>query len=183
MAIGECCKALLALTAFTFLAGCSSPPQYSAPESFTVSDNAVTQLVREAVGGDQWAAPIEGSPIVKCTGRTNCTISYTVRETSGTIFHKEVAADMQLFMPTVQMWKALFIDPQFQSGTITVAGPISTAQSNDETATYFSLSCNRADAAKLNWDTVDGHELRGQCDYQPKTQGLPEYGEPSRSGH
>ncbi|HVQ98478.1 MAG TPA: hypothetical protein VMS16_06680 [Mycobacterium sp.] len=183
MANGGLGKVALSLTALTFLVGCSAPPQYSAPQSFTVSDSAVVQLVQNAVAGDREAAPIEGSPIVKCTGRTTCTISYTVREVSSTIFHKEVAADMQLFMPTTQMWKGLFSDPQFQSGTFTVKGPVSTAQSNDETATYFTMTCNRADAAKINWDSVDGHELRGQCDYKPETQGLPEYGESPRAGH
>ena len=183
MGNGGLCKASPSLAVIAVFVGCSSPPQYSAPQSFTISDNAVVQLVREAVAGDQWAAPIEGSPIVNCTGRTTCTINYTVRETSGTIFHKEVAADMQLFMPTVQMWKALFTDPQFESGTVTVKGPVSTAQSDSETGTYFTLTCNRADAAKINWDTLDGHELRHLCAYKPETQGLPEYGEPSGEGH
>ena len=183
MAKGGPCKASLSVAILTFLVGCSSSPQYSAPQSFTVSDNAVAQVVREAVAGDKWAAPIEGSPIVKCTGRTTCTINYTVRETTGTVFHKEVAADMQLFMPTVQMWKALFTDPQFESGTVTVKGPVSTAQSDSETGTYFTLTCNRADAAKINWDTLDGHELRHQCAYKPETQGLPAYGESPEEGH
>jgi hypothetical protein len=179
-AVGE---VSLSVAALAFLVGCSSPPQYSAPQSFTVGTSAVAHLVQEAVGGDRFAAPIEGSPIVKCTGRTTCTISYTVEEPSGTIFHKEVAADMQLFMPTAQMWKGLFTDPQFQSGTVTVKGPVSTAKSNSETETYFTMTCDRADAAKINWDTVDGHALRTECDYKPETEGLPEYGESPREGH
>jgi hypothetical protein len=183
MANGGFCKASLSLAILTFLIGCSAPPQYSAPQSFTVSDNAVAQLVQEAVAGDHWAAQIDGSPSVKCAGRTTCTISYTVRETSGTIFHKEVAADMQLFMPTAPIWKGLFTDPQFQSGTVTVKGPVSTAKGNNETASYFTLTCDRADAAKINWDTLDGHELRSQCDYKPETEGLPEYGESPGEGH
>jgi hypothetical protein len=180
---GGLCKASLYLAVLTFLVGCSSPPQYSAPQSFTVGNSAVAQLVQEAIGADRFAAQIEGSPAVTCTGRTTCTISYTVGNTSGTIFHKEVAADMQLFMPTAQMWKGLFTDPQFQSGTVTVRGPVSTVHSNSQTATYFTLTCDRADAAKINWDNVDGHDLRTQCDYKPETEGLPGYGESPRAGH
>lgn len=175
-------KASLSIVAFAFLVGCSSPPRYSAPQSFTVGNDAVAQVVQDAVGGDQLAAPIEGAPVVTCTGRTNCTISYTVREPTGTAFHKEVAADEQLFLPTAQMWKALFADPQFQSATVTVRGPVATSESNSATATYFTLTCDRTDAAKIDWGSVDGQGIRTQCDYKPQTQGLPEHTESSATG-
>jgi hypothetical protein len=141
----------LSVAALALLVGCSSSPQYSAPQSFTVGNSAVAQLVQEAVGGDRFAAPIEGPAIVTCTGRTTCTISYTVRDATNTVFHKEIAADMQLFLPTAPMWKALFADPQFQSGTVTVRGPVNTSESHGETAIYFTLTCDRADAAKIDW--------------------------------
>jgi hypothetical protein len=179
MANGGIGKASLSLAALAFLVGCSSPTQYAAPQSFTVGNDAVAQVVQDAVGGDKLAAPIEGSPIVTCTGRTNCTISYTVREPSGTVFHKEMAADEQLFLPTAQMWKALFTDPQFQRGTVTVRGP---SGSNSETAIYFTLTCDRADAAKIDWASVDGHAIRTQCDYAPHAQGLPDHTESSQAG-
>jgi hypothetical protein len=163
----------LSVAAISFLVGCSSAPHYSAPTSFTVGNSEVAQLVQEAVGGDRRAAPIEGSPIVTCTGRTTCTISYTVQEPNGTVFHKEHAADEQLFLPTAPMWKALFADPQFQSGTVTVRGPVATSESNNETAIYFTLTCDRDDAAKVDWGTVDGHGIRTQCDYKPQAPGLP----------
>ena len=175
-------KVSLPIATLAFLVGCSSPPQYSAPQAFTVDNSAVAQLVQESVGGDQFAAPIEGSPIVTCTGRTTCTISYTVREPSGTVFHKEIAADEQLFLPTAQMWKALFADPQFQSATVTVRGPVATSESNSATATYFTLTCDRTDAAKIDWSSVDGQGIRTQCDYKPQTQGLPEHTESSATG-
>jgi hypothetical protein len=177
MATGAVGKVSLSLAGIACVIGCSSPPQYSAPESFTVGNAAVGQLVGEAIGHDRFAAPVEGSPIVNCNGRQTCIISYTVRETTGTIFHKEVAADDQLFLPTAQMWKGLFTDPQFQSGTITVRGPVSPGQDDSETGIYFTLTCDRAAASKINWDSVDGHELRHQCAYRPETRGLPENGE------
>jgi hypothetical protein len=172
----------LAVAALTVLIGCSSPSQYSAPESFTVDNSAVAQLVQESIGGDRFAAPIEGSPIVTCTGRTTCTISYTVREPSGTVFHKEIAADEQLLLPTAQMWKGLFADPQFQSATVTVRGPVATSESDRATATYFTLTCDRTAAAKIDWGSVDGQGIRNRCDYKPQTQGLPEHAESSPTG-
>jgi hypothetical protein len=175
-------KVSLSVAALAFLVGCSSPPRYSAPESFTVGNSEVAQLVQEAVGGNRFAPQIEGSPTVTCSGRTTCTISYTVREPSGTVFHKEIAADEQLFLPTAQMWKALFADPQFQSATVTVRGPVATSESNSATATYFTLTCDRTDAAKIDWGSVDGHAIRTQCDYKPQTQGLPEHTESSATG-
>jgi hypothetical protein len=172
----------LSAAAFAFLVGCSSAPHYSAPQSFTVGNSEVAQLVQEAVGGDRFATPIEGSPIVTCTGRTTCTISYTVQEPNGTVFHKEHAADQELFLPTAQMWKALFADPQFQSGTVTVRGPVGTSERNKQTAVYFTLTCSRADVAKVDWGTVDGHGIRTQCDYKPQVRGLPDHAESSAAG-
>jgi hypothetical protein len=172
----------LSVAALVLLVGCSSAPQYSAPESFTVDNSAVARLVQESVEGDRLAAPIEGPPLVTCTGRTTCTISYTVREPSGTVFQKEIAADEQLFLPTAQMWKALFADPQFQSATVTVRGPVATSESNSATAIYFTLTCDRTSATKIDWGSVDGHGIRTQCDYRPQTQGLPEHTESSPTG-
>jgi hypothetical protein len=172
----------LSVAALAFLVGCSSTPHYSAPQSFTVGNSEVAQLVQEAVGGNRFATQIEGSPTVTCTGRATCTISYTVQEPSGTVFHKESAADDQLFLPTAQMWKALFADPQFQSGTVTVRGPVATSGSNDQTAIYFTLTCDRDDAAKVDWGAVDGHGIRTQCDYKPQARGLPGQTESSATG-
>jgi hypothetical protein len=153
-------------------AGCTSPDRYSAPEVFTVSNDAVTQVVRDAVAGDRFAAQMDGAPQVDCTGQTTCVISYTVREANGTVFHKERIADEQLILPTAQMWKALFNDPQFQSGTVTVRGPVPKAH-GDDIEIYFVLSCGRAAASKINWDNTDGRGIRTQCNYKPETRGLP----------
>jgi hypothetical protein len=172
-------KASLSSAALIFVVGCSSPTQYSAPQSFTVGNDAVTKVVQDAVSGSRYAAQIEGSPSVACTGRTNCTISYSVQEPSRTVFLKEMAADEQLFTPTTQLWKALFTDPLFQSGTVTVRGPYGDKR---ETATYFTLTCNRTHAAKIDWGSVDGHGIRTQCEYAPQTQGLPEHVESPQTG-
>ena len=175
-------KAYVSIAVLTLLVGCSSTPRHSAPQPFTVSNDAVAQVVRDAVAGDRWAAPIEGSPLVNCTGQARCTISYTVQEATSTIFHKEHAADMQLISPTAPMWKALFNDPQFLSGTLTVRGPVTTAEGKAETAIYFTLTCDRAAASKIDWDNVDGHGIRTQCDYKAQTEGLPGYTGPARTG-
>jgi hypothetical protein len=71
------------------------------------------------------------------------------------------------------MWRALFADPQFQSGTVTVRGPVATYESNNQTAIYFTLTCDRAHAANIDWGTVDGHEIRTLCNYKPQARGLP----------
>jgi hypothetical protein len=168
------CGVSLSLAALGLMTGCSSTPHIAASQPFTVGDSAVAQVVQEAVAGDRFAAPIEGAPIVTCTGRTNCTISYTIRDASGTLFQKENAVDEQLFLPTAQMWRALFADPQFQSGTVTVRGPATTSNGDGATAIYFTLTCDRADAAKVDWGTVDGHGIRTLCDYKPAAHGLPD---------
>jgi hypothetical protein len=52
-----------AVTALTVAAGCSSTPRYSAPQSFTVSNDAVAKVVHDAVAGDSDATPMNGSPV------------------------------------------------------------------------------------------------------------------------
>jgi hypothetical protein len=165
----------LALVVLAISVSCSSNDRYSAPKVFTVSNDAVTQVVRDAVAGDRFAAQLDGAPEVGCTGRTTCMVSYTVHEANGTVFHKERIADEQLILPTAQVWKALFNDPQFQSGTITVKGPVPNVRGGSDVQTYFALTCYRAAAAKIGWDDTDGHGVRKQCIYRPQTKGLPEY--------
>jgi hypothetical protein len=165
----------VSLAVLAVVTGCESMPRYSAPEAFTVSNDAVTQVVRDAVAGDRFAAQLDGAPQVDCAGQTTCVIGYTVHEANGTVFHKERIADEQLILPTAQVWKALFNDPQFQSGTVTVKGPVPMNKGDDQIASYFTLTCDRAAASKINWDHSDGHGIRAQCTYRPLTRGMPEY--------
>jgi hypothetical protein len=177
MANGPRCWASVILAGCSIVAGCSSPPRYAAPQTFTVSNAAVAQVVHDAITGDRFAAQLDGSPEVNCAGRATCTVSYKVHEAIGAVFHKEHLADEQLIAPTAQMWNAFFRDSQFQQGTITVEGPVPAAAGTTQNGPYFSLACGRAAASKINWDTVDGHGLRSACDYNVQTRGLP--GDPS----
>jgi hypothetical protein len=147
---------------------------YSAPASFTVSNDAVAKVVRDAIAGDLHATPLNGSPVVNCTGETTCTIGYTVQAPTGALIETHVyAEDQQVILPTRQMWKALFSDARFQYGTITVSGPVKTIGGETETGTYYTLTCDRNSASQINWDNVDGNGLRTLCDYHGLTDGLP----------
>jgi hypothetical protein len=161
----------------------SSGP-YSAPATFTVSNDAVAQVVHDAIAGDVGAAPINGSPVVNCMGETTCTIAYTVREFGESVLgkSKDESTDMQLFLPTRQMWKALFTDPQFQSGTINVSGPVTTIGGKSKTDRWFTLSCDRSAASQIDWNNVDGKGLRVLCNYHAYVDGLPGYTGPTVPG-
>jgi hypothetical protein len=157
---------------------------YSAPTSFTVSNDAVAKLIQDTVAGAQFATNIDGSPEVNCTGETACTIAYKVQKTAGGLWG-DTALDHQLIEPTRQIWKALFTDSHFQSGTITVSGPVTTVGGKSETSTYYTLACDRSAASQIDWDKVEGKGMRMLCNYVAQTQGLPGYtghtppGEPS----
>jgi hypothetical protein len=71
------------------------------------------------------------------------------------------------------VWKALFADPAFQSGTITVSGPVTSVGGKSSTDIYYSLTCDRKAAAQIDWDKVDGNGLRTLCAYSPKIKGMP----------
>ena len=47
--------------------------------TYAVSNDAVAQVVHDAIAGDHDATPLNGSPVADCTGERNCTIAYTVQ--------------------------------------------------------------------------------------------------------
>lgn len=104
---------------------------------------------------------------VSCTGENTCAITYTVKEPTG------VSDDDELILPTRQMWKAMFTDPRFQSGTITVSGPATSVGGKSSTGVYYSLSCDQQAAQQIDWDKVDGNGLRTLCAYEPRIKGMP----------
>ena len=150
--------------------------------TYAVSNDAVAQVVHDAIAGDHDAAPLNGSPMVDCTGERNCTIAYTVQQPMRGLRDKEGVADLQLVKPTRQIWKALFTDPHFQSGTIRVRGPVTTIGGKAETGVYYLLTCDRDAASHIDWNNVDGKGIRLLCDYQAQTQGLPGYTRPTPPG-
>jgi hypothetical protein len=82
-------------------------------------------------------------------------------------------------MPTRQIWKTLFTDPQFESGVINLKGPVTTIGGKSETSTYYTLSCDRSAASQIDWDKVDGDGLRTLCNYVARIKGFPGYDGPS----
>jgi sugar lactone lactonase YvrE len=138
--------------------GCSTTADYSAPASFTVSNDAVAHVVQQALTRTTFAAREDGRPKVDCLGETRCTIAYTVQPPVGFL------SDVELVLPTRQMWKAMFTDPQFQNGTITVSSPVKTKRGND-TQVLFTLSCDRGAASQIDWNNVDAKGLLALCNY------------------
>jgi hypothetical protein len=76
------------------VAGDQSTHGYSAPKSFTVSNDAVAQIVQGALTNISGAAHLDGSPTVTCFGDTSCAIGYTVKEPT------EISTNLELVQPT-----------------------------------------------------------------------------------
>jgi serine/threonine-protein kinase len=152
------CKLSATTAAVIVASGCSMTPDYSAPASFTVSDDAVAHVVQQALTHTTFATHEDGTPTVDCSRKTRCTIAYTVQEPVG--FLNEV----EVILPTRQIWKAMFTDPQFQNGTITVSGPVLTKRGK-ETSVLFTLSCDRGAASQIDWNNVDAKDLTHLCNY------------------
>ena len=150
--------------------------------TYAVRNDAVAQVVHDAIAGDHDATPLNGSPVADCTRARNCTIAYTVQQPMGGLWDNERVADLQLVEPTRQIWKALFTDPHFQSGTIRVRGPVTTIGGKADSGTYYLLTCDRDAASHIDWNNVDGKGIRILCDYQAQAQGLPGYTRPTPPG-
>jgi hypothetical protein len=156
-------KLAAAVAALIFAAGCStSMSDYRAPSSFTVSNGAVAHVVQDALAHTIVAAHENGTPTVSCSGETSCTIAYTVQEPNGML-----PSDDELLLPTRQIWKALFTDPQFQNGTITVSGPTTSVGGKSEISPLFNLFCDRDAASQIDWNNVQLNGLKTLCNYTP----------------
>ena len=168
------CKLSATAAAVVVASGCSTTHDYSAPASFTVSNDAVAHVVQQALTRTTFATREDGRPTVNCLGETRCTIAYTVQEPVG--FLNEV----ELILPTRQIWKAMFTDPQFQNGTIMVSGPVKTMRGK-ETPVLFTLSCDRGAASQIDWNNVGAKDLQNLCNYTRQVE-LPFTGLNSPTG-
>jgi hypothetical protein len=144
------------------VAACSSTtyPTYSAPSFFVVSDDAVKDVVTQALAAGEYAARLDGAPTALCEGRINCQIAYTVKPTLGDGYSD---VGLNILDPTRQIWKALFNDPVFQQGTIAVQGPHTTAGGKTEMHTLATLTCDRGAASQIDWDKVEDKGLKQLC--------------------
>ena len=152
------------------LAGCSSTPTYSAPATFTVTNDAVIKAVQLAIGAAPEATKLDGPARASCDDKTTCQIAYTIQEPLGGTGDMN---DLEMIQPTRQIWKTLFADPAFKEGTITVSGPVTSVGGKSSTDIYYTLVCDRQAAAQIDWDKVDGNGLRTLCTYMPMLKGLP----------
>jgi hypothetical protein len=149
------------------LAGCT--PSYTAPTKFTVTNGAVAKAVEQVIAADKEATQLDGPASAHCDTAKTCQIAYTIEEPLG----DTSGMDGIMIQPTRQIWKTLFADPQFTSGTITVSGPVVSVGGTSSTGVYFTLTCDRHAAAQINWDRVDGNGLRTLCAYSPELKDLP----------
>lgn len=162
------CTSVVALAAGALI-GCSHPYTYTAPATFTVSDASVAKTIEEVVTNNSLVT-LDGTPKVTCAGRTRCSMDYSIKQSVGGSSEWE---DNEMVRPTRQIWKTLFADPQFQSGTITVSGPATSDNAKSTTEQYYSLTCDRQHTANLDWKNVDGWSIRQHCDYSPLTAVMP----------
>jgi hypothetical protein len=137
-----------------------------APSNFTVSDSAVVSLTKNVIDNAGSSPGLQGTPQADCRGERHCRITYTVKQPTG------ISTDLELIQPTAQIWKGLFEDPNFQSGTIEAEGPLTSVGGVSSNGPLFTVSCDRNAAAQINWDAVDGNGLRTLCQYTKLVKGL-----------
>jgi hypothetical protein len=150
------------------LVGCSSG--YTAPTVFTVTNDAVAKMVEQVIAADTEARQLDGPVSAHCDKTKTCHIAYTIGEPLGGTSGLD---DVEMIEPTRQIWKTLFADPEFQSGTIVVSGSVASVGGTSSIEVFFTLTCDRVAAAQIDWDKVNGNGLRTLCTYSPELKGLP----------
>ncbi|MGX9672653.1 hypothetical protein [Mycobacterium sp. HM-7] len=158
---------ILTSLAASIVAACSHS-EYAAPSSYTVSNEAVVKTVENALGDGRpsGATKLAGAASAACTGETSCKVYYAVEESTG------IDNDIELVQPTRQIWKTLFADPSFETGTITVTGPTTSVGGVQHMSTLFELTCDRNVISQIDWDNIDAHGLKALCTYTPKVNGM-----------
>ena len=96
----------------------------------------------------------------------NCFVLYTVKEPAGINTH------LELIEPTRPISKAMFSDRRFQGGFIQVSGPTTTVGGKSGSSPLFTLACDRAANAQIDWSNVDGSGMRQLCTYVKTAKGL-----------
>jgi hypothetical protein len=160
-----------AIIVVTVAAGCSTPSRDNTSDvvaasdmaGFTVSRAAVIRVVQDALADAITPAKLNGLPVVTCSGEKTCAIAYTVMKATG------IGRDIELIQPTRQIWKALFLDARFDSGIITVSGPVITDDGNVQISQLFTLRCNRDVGSAVDWKLVSGLVIRRVCDYSAQS--------------
>jgi hypothetical protein len=139
----------------------------NAPTSFTVSDAAVAKLVTNVINNNGNSPGLAKPPSANCTANgSQCSIRYTIKEPAG------ISAGLELIDPTAQIWKGLFEDSRFQSGVITVLGPLTSVGGQSSAGPLFTLGCNRADDSQIDWNTVDAHGIQTICQFSQLVSSL-----------
>lgn len=139
----------------------------NAPKNFTVSDISVAGLVKNVINNNADSPGLAHPPSTDCTSSgSRCVIDYTLKEPAG------ISAGLELIVPTAQIWKGLFEDSRFNSGLITVSGPLVSQGGKNSTGPMFTLSCNRTDADLIDWDTVDAHGIQSICTFHQLIESL-----------
>lgn len=158
------CSLILVVT--SLIAGCAGSSDYKAPGSFTVSDSAVADVAESAVNNTSGSPGMRGSASANCSGERSCNIRYTVKQPAG------ISTGTELVDPTRQIWKAMFEDSQFQHGTITVEGPVTSVGGKNSNAPLFTPACNRSAASQIDRGNVDSHGIETLCTYIKLVNGI-----------
>ncbi len=139
----------------------------NAPKNFTVSNTSVAKLVTDVVNNDSSSPGLQHPPTVDCnTSASHCTIDYTIKTPAG------ISAGLEVVGPTEQIWKGLFEDSRFNSGLITVSGPLVSQGGKSSNGPLFSLDCNRSDADLIDWDTVTAKNMQEICTFDQMVSSL-----------
>jgi hypothetical protein len=117
---------------------------------------------------------------VSCINGTDCAIAYNDLDPEShpilsKIFGSEINdVEFQLIQPMTALFKALFSDPRFQSGTLTSWINFQTVGGEVVKAPVLTVTCDRAADTQINWDNVGPAGLQQLCsNYKLLPDGTP----------
>lgn len=149
-------------------AATSSGGGTSPPKNFRAASADINQEVRSAIdGGD--SPGLSGKQRSGCRHVASglaCFAYYTVKEPTG------ISADLELIEPTRPIFKALFGIADVQSVEVKVWGPTTSVGGKSSISPLFSLTCDSAANAQIDWNKIDAHGLEQLCDFQQMVKSL-----------
>lgn len=133
------------------MGGCGGPS--AGDVDITVSAAAIEDVVEEAIDESP-------EPVAACDGRRSCDVTYTIPELVG------IDTDLELLEQQRVVWAALFSDPMFDEGTITLRAPVVSVGGQESTDDVLRVRCDKAAARQIDWEAVDADGLKTLCAWQ-----------------
>lgn len=135
----------------------SNPPPQVATGPWRATTTNVRLLFDQQLGLLQSPDNYPRVIAVYCTGKGTCVIHYNPDQ--------YVSSPDEFLDALRPIWQKLFSDPRFQNGYIEGWAKLTSVGGKSSHGRAFSIACDRAANAQIDWNNVDAKGMKALCVY------------------